>query len=487
VGEAVDLARSSVPVLAARRAVSCTQLLQGERSLRVLYRDPPEAFDLDIATGRTSSIKLVPAALGAGCPQLSPDGRRLPYQRERRGARAQIMLSPHADGSDAEVVTEGDYPQWFSSGKEILYRLDNTRAAVFALGKGQTMVSEDGASARRLYDSAVSEDGSRIAVLSTQSDRRRTTVDLYEYPSAKLIQRWFLAPEPTMISFDRVRRSWQVSSRRGRNLERCELTKGGDCSLLARLPGTDLVSSLRSELGLLLFAARPTHSTVVRSQIDGAEREYFDDQLPPPDIADTGDALFTILREDGRQVVALQRWNERTPRPLTSGELDVHPVFASSQKAFLYVRAPDQAIVLCDLEEQAARSCRILVSDPLGPSFPRMSPDGKRLAYVTVSGATPHVRIVSLDGSSPRRDFEVAVDQGWYLRWSSSSTLWSCGHGTGWEERDATNWEPTGKRRPAIDAVSVCQTPPPGTGQPARFDVQRTRSLTFEILLARGL
>src|SRR5205814_9976338 len=96
---------------------------------------PAEALDVDLATGQTSRPPLIAEAIANGCPQLSPDGRRLLYVKGDESKRSQIMLSGSADGQEAAPITEGTSPSWMPSGEEFVYAFDKHRAAAFTLPK----------------------------------------------------------------------------------------------------------------------------------------------------------------------------------------------------------------------------------------------------------------------------------------------------------------------------------------------------------------
>jgi hypothetical protein len=165
-GVALDLEKNSVKLLSTdRRITRCAQMLPGGRTLRLFLREPVEALDLHLADGRTAAANLLPDTFASGCPQVSPDGHRLLFEKQRSVGRPQVMLSDWPDGRDATIVTEGDGAFWLSSGDAFLYRMDVTRSAVFWLGRGPLMFPDTGGGVRQVSSHAPNSRGDEIAIV----------------------------------------------------------------------------------------------------------------------------------------------------------------------------------------------------------------------------------------------------------------------------------------------------------------------------------
>jgi hypothetical protein len=483
IGAAVDLERHSRPVFTVSREIKrCAQLLPGGKVLRLFLTGPMEAIDVDLAEGRSSPSTLLPETFASGCPQLSPDGRHLLFEKEQLGRRPQVMLSGQTDGREAAMITEGDGPFWLPSGDAFLYRMDETRSAVFAIGRGPVLLPERIVGVRSVADHAINERGDKVGVMFLERDSGlKLMFEIYSYPQPALERRVALPLNgQTWSTYDLRRNAWQLSLADGRYLVRCELRSDGDCERLLSLSGAHVIGSYRSEVGLAAIVNRKTYSTVLKSR-DGALREYFDEN--GADFTSTGDAVLGLRLDDGRAVIGAQRWNEREPAIRTNGPLDVFPAIAPDGKHFTYSRGYEKVVLSCPLDEGSTEHCRTIHKDPLGTSFPRLSPDGQLLAYVALSTSGWRLRIVPM-GNGPSTDLSVRTVRA--IRWSSPTTLWMCvPEQKSWVEVDAIAARLTGKTVQKDEFA--CEYPPAGTGEPASFEVRRVLSVTSEVRLARGL
>ena len=107
---------------------------------------PPRAEDIDTVTRKRVPSPLVPAAYAEGCPDLSPDGKRLVYQgHARTGARSRSSRE-RPDGSDAVPVvptaepTMSSEPTWLADGQTFSYDVDMRHMGVFSTGLERVIV-----------------------------------------------------------------------------------------------------------------------------------------------------------------------------------------------------------------------------------------------------------------------------------------------------------------------------------------------------------
>ena len=485
-GTAVDLAKSSPIFTINRNITRCAQMLPGGRTLRLFLRQPLEAIDVDVAGGGAAPSKLVPEAMVSGCPQLSPDGRRLLFERPRKEGRPQVFLSDWPDGRDARVVTEGDGPYWLPSGDAFLYAVDATRSAVFSLDRGPVLFPDPGTGPRTLAYHGVGGRGDQIAILSFASaPSLKVSLDVFSYPQTALLRRIELPlASCPWIEFDPGRGSWQVSVADPRHTVRCELREDGSCARLLRLEGANVVSAYRSQLGMVGVVIRSSRRAIVTRKIDGKDQEYvYEGQA---DFGPGGEALFGVPSGDGQWRLALQRFGEPGSRVVTPGPLDVAPSINPDGRTFLYLasRAPHD-VQMCKLDAPAPGDCRVLHTDALGPINVRLSPDGHRLAYNVADAGGWRLRVVPLDGG-PMRDLSL-LSAGAIL-WTSDTTLWSCeSEYKKWSEVDAISGRFTGKSVWRPDSDVVCDDPPPGAGALANFEVRRETGVTTEVHLVKGM
>jgi serine/threonine protein kinase len=484
-GKAVDLAKSSVPVFTIQREITrCAQLLSGGKTLRLFLRRPLEAVDVDLDKGGASPAKLVPEAMLSGCPQLSPDGRRLLFERPRREGRSHVMLSEWPDGRDAKMVTEGDGPFWLPSGDAFLYAMDTNRSAVFAIGRGPVLFPDDGRGPRVLISHAVRSQGNEIAVVRTSiAPRTQATLDLFSYPQTTLLKRYDLSLwDYPWVEFDEGRHSWQVSLADPIRAVRCELREDGSCDRLMAIDGADVIGSYRSRLGLVAITHRRIRTARLTRKADGKTHEYVTDNWV--EFGPGGEALFGMPKATGGWTVALQRFGEPRPRFVSDGPSDLMGSLSSDGRSFIYKSTATTDLNLCSIDATSSRDCRTLSVDPLGPVQPRLSPNGRLLAYEVADAGGPRLRIVTLDGQRMR---DLSIRGVGSIRWTSDTTLWMCeADARMWTEVDTVAGRPTGRVIARSDPASVCQ-PPPGLADLADFEVSRRDEVTTELRLARGM
>jgi hypothetical protein len=484
-GKAVDLAKSSVPIFTIPREITrCAQLLPDGKTLRLFLRRPLEAVDVDLEKGGASPSKLVPEAMLSGCPQVSPDGRRLLFERPRQEGRSHVMLSEWPDGRDAKMVTEGDGPFWLPSGDAFLYAMDTNRSAVFAIGRGPVLFPDGGAGPRVLVSHAARSQGNEIAVmLASIAPRTQVMLNLFSYPQTALLRRYdLLLRDYPWIEFDERRHSWQVSLSDPLRLVRCELREDGSCDRLVALDGADVIGSYRSRVGLAAITNRRIRSSKLTRKADGKIQEYVTDSWV--EFGPRGEALFSIPKADGGWTVALQHFGEAHPRFVSDGPFDLMGSLSSDGKSFIYKSTAATDLYLCSTEATSSRDCRTLNVDPLGPVQPRLSPNGRLLAYEVSDAGGPRLRIVTLDGQRMR---DLSIRSPGSIRWTSDTTLWMCeSDARMWTEVDTAAGRPTGRMIPRPDPATVCE-PPPGLADLPDFDVLRRNEVTTEVRLARGL
>ena len=128
-------------------------------------------------------------------------------------------------------------------------------------------------------------------------------------------------------------------------------------------------------------------------------------------------------------------------------------------------------------------TCRPLRHDELLPTWPRFSPDGEKLAYLTQVGSTQLTVVSAKDGHTL-----TSWDACYQCEpvWSSATTVWaleiSAGHRV-WFERDAMTGKKTGNRFEApsegagADASQCWPKTPPSDApfaQPAHAEIEQS-------------
>ena len=151
-GEAVDWTALSTVVAETPERITCTRLLPDRRTLRFVWGTPPRAEDLDTVTRKRIASPLVPAAYAEGCPDLSPDGKRLVFQGHAQDGRAFAFLSERPDGTDAVPVvpiaepTMSSEPTWIGDGQMFSYDVDTKHVGVFSTALRRVTIVPDATS-----------------------------------------------------------------------------------------------------------------------------------------------------------------------------------------------------------------------------------------------------------------------------------------------------------------------------------------------------
>jgi len=478
-GVAKDLAATSRVVFSSTKSLRCFDVLPDGKAVRFVWQRPGEVVDVDLRTGEQTPATVVPEAIRTGCPQLSPDRRRLLYVKDDENKRSQIMLSPHSDGSEAIPITEGNSPVWMPSGEEFLYSFDNHRPAVFALPKTRLLFPDSPPVEKVLQQIVANQLGDRVAFLFMDS-RRQLSVDVHAYPSMERVQHLQLLTRSVGgLQFDDVRDTLQLSMPDPRELALAELTSSNKLTRLGKIGGINVLNGFRTEEGIALLTTSFSHS-VVREGPGGRSREYAFSASGTADVTPTGDVVFDRRTDDGRSVIAYQRSDDAIPRILSDGPNDLYPTFSPDGGSVAFIRVPDGTIVMCDV---ATKQCRQVFADTLGPKFARFSPDGRRIAYQTTHGSATRLRIVDLKSSAMR-------DLGLYRSscpptWSSASALWMYDRARAqWNETSVEDSRPTGRTAPARQDEWnwVCDAIPVRADQ--KFHVRRLESRNTEVRMA---
>jgi serine/threonine protein kinase len=479
VGTGIDFGADSRTLYTSHKALRCFDVLPDRRTARFIWNTPNEAVDVDLMTGQERPSGLTPASLQTGCPQLSPDGKRLLFAVEDSHGRSQLMLSPHADGSDAAVVTEGSSPLWLPSGEEFLYAFDNRRAAAFGLPKTRMLFPDSAPFEKNLQQIAVNGTGDQVALLFVDS-RRKTSLDVYQYPALKLTQHAPLEQMVGGVQFDPSRHTLQLSVTDPRLLTVAELTSDNDLVRVGAIKGIDVLGGFRTRAGFTLVTRESTRLIELHegAQTKGAFGPTVSGR---GDVSGEGAIIFDQRTESGGIVISYRAPTDAEPRILTDGPNDVSPVFGPSAKTFIFVRMNQNAVMSCELG--SPKMCRILFVDALGPAYTSASPDGLLVAYRTLHGSSSRFRILS-SATGEMRDLGIYRST-CPPNWASSTTLWTNEKGSGlWTEVDAIDGRPTGRTAPASPSAN-CDDVPAAEGAPLRFTLRQRQLRTTELRVAQ--
>jgi serine/threonine protein kinase len=485
-GKAVDLGRASRSLIATTKAVRCLQRLPDGRSVRVVWHSPRAAEDFDPLTGKATAALVVPDALKTGCPQLSPDGKRLLFVSEQQGKGAKIMLSPGPDGSNPEVITEGSSPTWLPSGEGFVYSFDKRRGGVFSFSTGRLLFRDTPPFEKVIQSMAVSDDGSAIAILF-RDVRREHPVEVYGYPSLALLRKMRFNQPVLNVQFDGKRKAFQLSIADPRMFALTEVPASGDTvTRIGQISDANIINWVRSNSGLVFVTSKIFRSTVLRAA-DGSEREFvYSGDFSVPSFSTAGTAALETVLPDGRLVIGVQRWEDSRPTPVTAGPSDGFPSLTRDGTRFVFSRLTENLITVCDADAGSSFSCRPVVTDPLGPRSTSLSPDGRLVAYSTGHGSNSRIRVTPVSDAKIR-DLGPYQGAGCPILWASEHNLWTQDRAGGfWYEVDVVTGSETGRKETLRSEVgNPCPRPSavPQAGPPG-FQSRRVHTNSFEIRLA---
>lgn len=419
-GKAVDLSDSRV-LLTTDKPIRCLDALPGGKAVRVFYGKPLQAVDLDVATGAATPSALVPETYQSwDCPRLSPDGRSVLFTRMEEGKRPRIMLSRHADGRDAQPITEGTAAVWLPSGKEFVFTFDRRRAAAYSLPSSLLLFPDPPQMDGDIKEKAVDETGTLVALLR-RGGEAKDSVALHRYPSMSL-ERAIQLPRKAAFGLSFVGSQLQLSLAEGSAAELARLSQEGRLSWVGRIPSFDLHRPVRLGAGLV-FESSGSHSELFVRAPDGSERLVSKGGQPANAVASgRGDVLFqSDLPESGRGIFWAPAGQPQS-YALTNGPDDAFPAFGPQGASFIYVHKPQGAVVHCALDRRKL-DCKEMFRESVAPSYPAMSPDGGAVAYYAKVGVQSRLYIASLRtgkradlGSGPWRCAPV---------WESPRDIWA--------------------------------------------------------------
>src|SRR5206468_12165224 len=152
---------------------------------------------------------------------------------------------------------------------------------------------------------------------------------------------------------------------------------------LRRYSGFGLVAARFSGGRELVLARRIASDAWM---VDGTRRVRLtsDGQTYSVARSSLGDLLLARNGGDGKSNVWWQG-RDGVAKRLTEGEADAAPDFSPDNQSWVYSDYARKSIMLCSLGKA---TCRLLRHDELIPTWPRFSPDGEKLAYLTQVGST---------------------------------------------------------------------------------------------------
>lgn len=485
-GAGADWSKDSKVVAEIPGHVHCFSVLDG-RTARLIWGSPRKAEDVDISSGRRRSAQLAPETYLVGCPQLSPDGKQLLFVGHTQSGAPEIRLSESPDGRGATAVTSGEEPLWLGPEDAFAYNVDGAHVAIWSLTTMRSTLLPEPAFGdhRVIIEKTVSRRGDAIALL-LGSDRSEYGVAVYDGQAFER-QKVFATPFAHRIQFGLSSEVILASAQRSKSLSTLVGLgwRSGQGSSLGHYPDFDIVRAAvwpggKGSDGDGLLLARHVSSDVWSYDGKGRHRLTSDGNNYSAALSAQGDLLLSKWGDDGNVNIWLRGKDDAFAKEVTHGNRDVGPSFSEDGRSWAYADYAQKSIMVCST---ASQQCRVLHRDELLPYWPRFSPNGEFLAYLTEVGASKLVVVSTRDG-------QVRASWDAYYEcppiWSSPTTLWSFQVASGhyaWFERDAMSGTKTGNRfEVPNDQVTVgeVQCWPRSAPVDSRF-FQRERVETMEV------
>jgi hypothetical protein len=447
IGPAADWSETSIVLAEVPERIHCARLLRDGRTIRFVWGEPMRAEDLDVIMRARRPAPLVPAAYAEGCPDLSPDGRRMVYQGHTPDGRAFAFLSPHPDGSDGVPVvqtaepTMASEPTWLADGETFSYDIDANHMGVFLVGAGRMKVLPDVTQlpSITMFRYVI---GNRV-YLGTYLENLQTEVVGISVPLLNEEDR-FRVPE--LVLDMRPAGRTLLFSKRNNAGRTCDIAEIDVAARTARYLGRIPQHMLRYPLPIadgVAFVSVRMASDLMLQKPNGTLLNLTKSGRVWDGNRCGHDLIISEELDDEHVVIKRADFTGKIIEQLTQGPRDWSPACTPDGKVWFYrPHKPTPTIRRCD-----GKACRdIFQGFAIGLDA---SPDGRRLAYVTLSKRGPIVQWISADGGEPHdvAETETACPVGWATR----DTIWVSrrrGPKFVWTEVNADTGRETGKTSP---------------------------------------
>jgi hypothetical protein len=365
-------------------------------------------------------------------------------------------------------------PTWLADGQTFSYDVDIKHMGVFSIAGGRMNVLPD-VSAGSFVTIFRYVLGNRVYV-GTQYDRFETEVVGISVPALNEEARFRV---PNLVLDLR---------QEGSLLYFAQLTKGRSADIVmidpaARAPrpiGHIADQMLRYPLmtadGLAVISVRLSSDLWVREP-GGAAFINLTRDGHVRDVNRCGPDLITSREvEPDRTVIERTDLAGKPIEELSPGPADWSPACSPDGKVWYYrPHLPQPSIRRCD-----SAGCReIFVGFAMGLAA---SPDGRRLAFVTLDKRGPVVQWIPADGSGEPRDIAES-ETGCPVGWASPDTLWISrrrGKQIVWTEVDADSGRETGK---SVPGSHDCYDGRPDPASPVNPDLRIVYDQTSQVRL----
>ncbi len=440
-GEPADWTKTASDLATIPGSIDCFSRAN-ERVVRVIWGRPRRAEDIDLASGERIPSPLRPEMYAFGCPDVSPRGQGVLFTAQNAAGVTEIRLASGTDGTDARTITPGSDPLWLTTGEEFVYNIDASHVAIFSLPTMTFSLLRDPGSGGRpmISEKAISPKGNAVALLLLNDDAT-WALSTFEGNALESHRTFLIAPARSLrFTLSGTRVLVPTSGSRASSTLLSVDWHNGTARRIGRYAGLELMNVSAAGGDPVIVGRRRLKDVWLHAQ-DGPKRLTFDGENFSAAVSRTGELLVSKRSESGEFAIWRQPVNGGITR-LTDGPNDVDPEFGPDSRTWAYVDYLRKRLVMCS----PAGGCKPLREDEMLPVWPRFSPDGEMIAYVTETKA-PHLMVVSTRSGTA---WQVGPAH-WECPpvWSSAATLWALEGSAGryfWSERDALSGKKTGRR-----------------------------------------
>jgi hypothetical protein len=411
-------------------------------------------------------------------PGPVPDGSRLLYQGRVPDGRAFAFLSPHPDGRDGVPVvqtaepTMASEPTWLADGQTFSFDIDINHMGVFSTAAGRMNVLPDvnGRPFLSIFRHAI---GNRV-FLGILSDTYETEVVGVSLPLLKEEARFRVPKLPLDLRLEGEQMFFAHLSRgRGADIVVTDAAARA-ARAIGRIPEHLLRYPMLSTNGLVFVSVRLASDLWVRNAGGAFENLTRNGHVLDGNYCGS-DLIVSREIEPEKTVVERLDASGRRMERLSDGPIDWSPACSPDGSVWYYrPHLPHPSIRRCDRQ-----GCRELFR---GFAFGlSASPDGKRLAFVTVEKRGTVAVWIGADGGAPHDVAET--ETGCPVGWASAETIWVSrrrGRKFVWTEVDANTGRETGKTAPGSHDCFDCR---PDPASPVNPDLRIVYDQTSQVRL----
>lgn len=445
-GQPLDWTDQSIVLAEVPGRIECMRRLPDRRTLRYVWGNPLRAEDLDTQTRQRIPSPLAPEAYAEGCPDLSPDGRRLVYTGHTDDHRAFAFVSSHPDGREgvptvpiAEPTMSSD-PTWIDN-DSFSYELDSRHLGAYSTTTKRGIALPEPSSGAHLAVLGHVVLGQVLVNGGLSQDQ--TEVAGFHWPTLTEQTRFRLSANVLDIE-SRDGNVYLGTTPRGRTItpliayERST----GKAKWSGLIQGQLIRYPRFVEAGFSFVSISFLNYATMRSARGDWTKVPVDGDVVQ--AAECGrDVVVVRVVDEG---AAIERMSMRSGqvRTIARGPLAYYPTCSADGKSLFYVgRGNGHAVFRCDIA-----GCWVVLDGYFIHGL-AASPSGERLALVVVDRRGPRVQWIRAGGGELQdvSETETACLPGW----TSDHTVWISrrqGKSFTWVETDVDSRRPTGRTSP---------------------------------------